>query len=116
MCSGMVYFSKMTSYYGNWRKDRTLGVVDVPCVIGGIPIQITMHVVLGEVPCLLSKARLKEDEADIDSRGAKLSNPRQRIPRALRFLVLRRDCTRAEVLSSGLNTWTVGHTEALCQA
>ena len=41
--------------YGNGTQDRSIGVVDLPCVVGGQNMQIKMHVVSGEVPCLLSK-------------------------------------------------------------
>ena len=52
----------LTFHYGNGTEDHSLGVVDVPCVVGGKPIRITMHVVLGEVPCLLSKGCLRKME------------------------------------------------------
>ena len=35
--------------------DRSMGVIDLPCVVGGQNMQIRMHVVPGDVPCLLSK-------------------------------------------------------------
>ena len=41
--------------YGNGTKDRSMGVIDLPCVVGGQNMQIRMHVVPGEVPCMLSK-------------------------------------------------------------
>ena len=51
------------------KKDRSIGVVDVPYVVGGKPMRITMLVVPGEVPCLLSKGWLKEDGADFDTQA-----------------------------------------------
>ena len=30
-------------YYGNGTKDRSIGVVDLPCVVGGQNMQIKMH-------------------------------------------------------------------------
>ena len=32
-------------YYGNGTKDRSMGVIDLPCVVGGQDMQIKMHVV-----------------------------------------------------------------------
>ena len=69
----------MTFYCGNGTKDHSLGVVDVPCVMSGKPIQITMHVVPGEVPCLLSKGWLKENGAIIDTHAGLLKLTRQGI-------------------------------------
>ena len=57
----------VTFHCGNGTTDHSLGVVDVPCVMGGKPIQITVRVVPGEVPCLLSKRWLKENGAIIDT-------------------------------------------------
>ena len=48
-------------YYGNGTKDRSTGVIDLPCVVGGQNMQIKMDVVPGEVPCLLSKSWLKDN-------------------------------------------------------
>ena len=48
-------------YYGNGTKDRSIGVIDLPCVVGGQNMQIKMHVVPGEVPCL-AKQELVERE------------------------------------------------------
>ena len=36
-----------------------MGVIDFPCVVGGQNMQVKMHVVQREVPCLLSKGWLK---------------------------------------------------------
>ena len=58
-------------YHGNGTKDLSMGVIDLPCVVGGQNMQIKMHVVPGEVPCLLSKGWLKEN-------GAVLNTLRQR--------------------------------------
>ena len=59
----------VTFYHGNGRKDRSFVAVDVPYVVGGKPMSITVHVVLGEVPCLLSKGLLQEKGAVIDTQG-----------------------------------------------
>ena len=32
-------------YHGNVTKDRSMGVIDLPCVAGGQNMQIKMHVV-----------------------------------------------------------------------
>ena len=32
-------------YYGNGTKDRSIGVIALPCVVGGQNMQIKMHVV-----------------------------------------------------------------------
>ena len=45
----------VTFSYGNETEDGSLGVVDDPCVVGGTPMRITMHVVPGVVLCLLCK-------------------------------------------------------------
>ena len=52
---------------GNGTKDRSIGVIDLPCVVGGQNMQIKMHVVPEEVPCLLSKSWLKEDGAVLNT-------------------------------------------------
>ena len=44
-----------------------MGVIDLPCVVGGQNMQIRMHVVSGEVPCLLSKGWLKENGAVLNT-------------------------------------------------
>ena len=54
-------------YYGNGTKDRSIGVIDLPCVVGGQNMQIKMHVVPGEVPCLLNKSWLKENGAVLNT-------------------------------------------------
>ena len=62
--------------------DPNLGVVDVPCVVGETPIRITMHVVLGEVPCLWSMERLKENGATIDTQAELLKLTRSNVTRS----------------------------------
>ena len=37
-------------YHGNGTRDRSMGVIDLPCVVGCQNMQIKMHVVPGEVP------------------------------------------------------------------
>ena len=59
-------------YYGNGTKDRSIGVIDLPCVVGGQNMQIKMHVVPGEVPCLLSKSWLKENGAVLNTSSEEL--------------------------------------------
>ena len=59
-------------YYGNGTKDRSIGIIDLPCVIGGQNMQIKMHVVPGEVPCLLSKGWLKENGAVLNTSSEEL--------------------------------------------
>ena len=59
-------------YYGNGTKDRSMGVIDLPCVVGGQDVQIKMHVVPGEVPCLLSKSWLKENGAVLNTSSEEL--------------------------------------------
>ena len=59
-------------YYGNGTKDRSMGVIDLPCVVGGQNMQIKMHVVPGEVPCLLSKGWLKENGAVLNTSSEEL--------------------------------------------
>ena len=59
-------------YYGNGTKDRSMGVIDLPCVVGGQNMQIKMHVVPGEVPCLLSKSWLKENGAVLNTSSEEL--------------------------------------------
>ena len=59
-------------YYGNGTKDRSMGVIDLPCVVGGQDMQIKMHVVPGEVPCLLSKSWLKENGAVLNTSSEEL--------------------------------------------
>ena len=59
-------------YYGNGTKDRSMGVIDLPCVVGGQNTQIKMHVVPGEVPCLLSKGWLKENGAVLNTSSEEL--------------------------------------------
>ena len=59
-------------YYGNRTKDRSMGVIDLPCVVGGQDMQIKMHVVPGEVPCLLSKSWLKENGAVLNTSSEEL--------------------------------------------
>ena len=61
-------------YDGNGTKYRSMGVIDLPCVVGGQNMQIKMHVVPGEVPCLLSKGWLKENgcRAEYLVRGARV--------------------------------------------
>ena len=59
-------------YYGNGTKDRSMGVVDLPCVVGGHNMQIKMHVVPGKVPCLLSKNWLKENGAVLNTSSEEL--------------------------------------------
>ena len=52
-----------------WTQDRSLGVLDLPRVHGGKPLWIKMHVVPGEVPCMLSKCWLKEQGVAIDTQA-----------------------------------------------
>ena len=59
-------------YYGNGTKDPSMGVVDLPGVVGGQNMQIKMHVVPGEVPCLLSKGWLKENGAVLNTLSEEL--------------------------------------------
>ena len=64
--------AKVTFYYRNGTKDHTLGVVDVPCVMCGMPLQITVYVVPGQDACLLRKGWLKEHGAIIDAQACLL--------------------------------------------
>ena len=64
--------SSMVFYCGNRTKDRSMGVIDFPCVIGGQNMQIKMHVIPGEVPCLLSKGWLKENGAVLNTSSEEL--------------------------------------------
>ena len=73
----------MTFHYGHGTKDRSLGVVDVLCVMAGKPIQITMHVVPGKVPCQLSNGRVKENGAIIDTQTVWLKLKRSDITTSL---------------------------------
>ena len=59
-------------YYGKGTKDRIMGVIDLPCVVGGQNTQIRMHVVPGKVPCLLSKVWLKENGAVLNTSSEEL--------------------------------------------
>ena len=59
-------------YYGNGTKDRSVGVVDLPCVIGGQHMRIGMHVVPGEVPRLLGKGWLEEHGAVLNKSSEEL--------------------------------------------
>ena len=59
-------------FYGNGTKDRSIGVIDLPCVVGGQNMQIKIHVVPGEVPCLLSKGWLKENGAVLNTSSEEL--------------------------------------------
>ena len=59
-------------FYGNGTKDRSIGVIDLPCVVGGQNMQIKMHVVPREVPCLLSKSWLKENGAVLNTSSEEL--------------------------------------------
>ena len=59
-------------YNGNGTKDSSVGVLDLPCVVGGKHTQIRMHVVPGEAPCLLSKGWLKEHGAVLNASSAEL--------------------------------------------
>ena len=59
-------------FYGNGTKDRSIAVIDLPCVVGGQNMQIKMHVVPGEVPCLLSKSWLKENGAVLNTSSEEL--------------------------------------------
>ena len=58
--------------YGNGTKDRSIGVIDLLCVVGGQNMQIKMHVVPGEVPCLPSKSWLKENGAVLNTSSEEL--------------------------------------------
>ena len=49
-----------------------MGVTDLLCVVGGQDVQIKMHVVPGEVPCLLSKSWLKENGAVLNTSSEEL--------------------------------------------
>ena len=49
-----------------------MGVIDLPCVVGGQNMQIRMHVVPREVPCLLSKGWLKENGAVLNTSSEEL--------------------------------------------
>ena len=51
--------------------DRSIGVIDLPCVVGGQNMQIKMHVP-EEVPCLLSKSWLKENGAVLNTSSEEL--------------------------------------------
>ena len=62
----------MMHYYSNGTKDRSMGVIDLPCVVGGQKMQIKMHVVPGEVPCQLSKGWLKESVAVLNALSEEL--------------------------------------------
>ena len=59
-------------YHGNGTKDRSVGVIDLPCVVGGQNMKIKMHVVPGAVPCLLSKTWLKENGAVLNTSSEEL--------------------------------------------
>ena len=59
-------------YDGNGTKDRSIGVIDLPCVVGGLNMQIKMHVVPGEVPFLLSKSWLKENGTVLNTSSEEL--------------------------------------------
>ena len=59
-------------YYGDGTKDRSMGVIDLPCVVGGQNMQIRVRVVQGEVPCLLSKGWLKENGAILNTSSEEL--------------------------------------------
>ena len=59
-------------YFGNGTKDRSMGVIDLPCVVGGQNMQIKMHVVPGDVPCLLRKSWLKENGAVLNTSSEEL--------------------------------------------
>ena len=54
-----------------------MGVVDLPCVVGGQDMQIRMHVAPGEVPCLLSKSWLKENGAVVNTSSEELLTKKQ---------------------------------------
>ena len=49
-----------------------MGVIDLPCVVGGQNMQIKMDVVPGEVPCLFSKGWLKENGAVLNTSSEEL--------------------------------------------
>ena len=66
-------------YYGKATKDRSLGVIDLSCVVGGQHMQIRMYVVPGEVPCLLSKGWLKEHGAVLNTSSEELVLTKQQI-------------------------------------
>ena len=38
-----------------------MGVIDLPCVIGGQDMQIKMHVVPGEVPCFAEQEMVERE-------------------------------------------------------
>ena len=58
-------------------EDRSLGVIDLPCVKGGKRLWIPMHVVQGEVPSWLSKEWLRQHDAVIDTEAGELKRTQQ---------------------------------------
>ena len=66
-------------YYGNGTKDRSMGVIDLPCVVGGQNKQIKMYAVPREVPCLLSKSWLKENGAVLNISSEELLSTKKQI-------------------------------------
>ena len=40
----------MTFVYGGGKADRSIGVVDMPCIIAGRQVNFKLHVVSGEAP------------------------------------------------------------------
>ena len=71
--------SLVTISCGTWTKHRSLGVIGLPCVLGGTHLWDKMRVVPGKVFCLLSKDSLKEDGAIIDMQADELRHAQQQI-------------------------------------
>ena len=59
-------------FFSYGTKDRSMGAIYLPCVVGGQDMQIKMLVVPGEVPCLLSKGWLKENGAVLSTSSEEL--------------------------------------------
>ena len=62
----------VVSYYGKGTKDRSISVIDLPCVVGGQNMQIKTHAVPGEAPRLPSKSWLKENGAVLNTSSEEL--------------------------------------------
>ena len=60
-------------YYGNGTKDRSIGIIDLPCVIGGSEHADQDACCSRErFPCLLSKSWLKENGAVLNTSSEEL--------------------------------------------
>ena len=55
-----------TFRYGNSSMDKSIGVSELECDIGGKMVLLRVHVLLGTVPLLISKPALKALGARID--------------------------------------------------